>query len=304
MELDQIKINFESGDLWALNITLAIIMFGVALDIRLSDFIRLLKQPKILFVGVLSQFFLMPALTFLIVYLVQPMPSIALGLIMVGACPGGNISNFLSKLAKGNSALSVSLTAFATLAAVIMTPFNFHFWGNLYPPTRAILREVSLDPYSLYRLIALILGIPLVIGMLVRHYRSHLADRISKILKPISILVFMAFIVIAFSGNLDIFVKHIHYVLFLVIAHNLIAYALGYFTAAGFGLAQIDRRTIAIETGIQNSGLGLLLIFEFFHGLGGMMLLAAFWGVWDILSGLILAYFWGRRPVKLVRSNA
>ena len=120
----------------------------------------------------------------------------------------------------------------------------------------------------------------------------------SKILKPISILVFIAFIVIAFSGNLDIFMKYIHYVLFLVIAHNLIAYALGYYTAAGFGLNQNDRRTIAIETGIQNSGLGLLLIFEFFHGLGGMMLLAAFWGVWDILSGLLLAYYWGHKATS------
>ena len=304
MELDQIKINFESGDLWALNITLAIIMFGVALDIRMSDFIRLIKQPKILFVGILSQFFLMPALTFLIVYLVAPQPSIALGLIMVGACPGGNISNFLSKMAKGNSALSVSLTAFATLAAVIMTPFNFHFWGSLYEPTQAILQQVSLDPYSLYKLIALILGIPLVIGMLVRHYQPKAADKMSKLLKPISILVFMAFVVIAFSGNLDIFLKYIHYVLFLVIAHNLIAYALGYFTATGFGLSQNDRRTIAIETGIQNSGLGLLLIFEFFHGLGGMMLLAAFWGIWDILSGLLLAYYWGRNPVKIAKQNS
>ena len=303
MELDQVKIHFESGDLWALNITLAVIMFGVALDIRMSDFTRLLKQPKILFVGVLSQFFLMPALTFLIVYMTKPMPSIALGLIMVGACPGGNISNFLSKLAKGNSALSVSLTAFATLVAVIMTPFNFHFWGNLYGPTRSILQEVSLDPFSLYKLIALILGIPLVVGMVVRQYWPKTADKLSKLLKPISILVFLAFIVIAFTGNLDIFMKYIHYVLFLVIAHNLIAYALGYFTAAGFGLAQNDRRTIAIETGIQNSGLGLLLIFEFFHGLGGMMLLAAFWGVWDILSGLLLAYYWGKKPT-LASSNS
>ncbi len=298
MQLDEVKIHFESGDLWALNVTLAIIMFGVALDIRLSDFVRLLKQPKILFAGVLSQFFLMPALTFLIVYVARPMPSIALGLIMVGACPGGNISNFLSKLAKGNAALSVSLTAFATLAAVVMTPFNFHFWGSLYPPTNAILQEVSLEPYRLYRLIALILGIPLVLGMLVRHYQPQTANRVSRFLKPLSIIVFLAFVVIAFTGNWDIFVKHVHHVLFFVIAHNLLAYILGYLTAAGFGLPQNDRRTISIETGIQNSGLGLLLIFEFFHGLGGMMLLAAFWGVWDIVSGLALAYYWSKhKPV-------
>lgn len=295
MELDQIKIHFESGDLLVLNITLAIIMFGVALDIRVSDFQRLLKKPKILFAGVLSQFFLMPALTFLIVYFMRPMPSIALGLIMVGACPGGNISNFLSKLAKGNSALSVSLTAFATLVAVVMTPFNFHFWGSLYGPTNEILKEVALEPYKLYRLIALIMGGPLVLGMIVRHFQPQLAEKISKILKPVSMLIFLAFVVIAFSGNLDIFMNYIHFVLFLVIVHNLSAYVLGYFTATGFKLAQNDRRTIAIETGIQNSALGMALIFEFFDGMGGMMLLAAFWGVWDIASGLALAYYWSKR---------
>lgn len=295
MELDQVKIHFEQGDLLALNITLAVIMFGVALDIRVSDFQRLLQKPKILFAGVLSQFVLMPLLTFLIVYFVKPMPSIALGLIMVGACPGGNISNFLSKLAKGNAALSVSLTAFATLVAVVMTPFNFHFWGSLYPPTRAILQEVALDPYKLYRLIAIIMGAPLVAGMLVRQYQPKIADKISKLLKPISIVVFLAFVVIAFSGNFDIFMGYIHFVLFLVIGHNLLAYLLGYLTATGFKLAQNDRRTIAIETGIQNSALGMALIFEFFDGLGGMMLLAAFWGVWDIVSGLALAYYWSNK---------
>ena len=299
MQLDDVKINFESGDLMALNITLAVIMFGVALDIRMSDFRRLIKQPKILFTGILSQFVLMPALTFLIVYVARPMPSIALGLIMVGACPGGNISNFLSKLANANSALSVSLTAFATLVAVVMTPFNFYFWGSLYPPTQAILQEVALDSYTLYKLIALIMGIPLVLGMVVRHYQPNLASKMGKILKPLSIVIFLAFVVIAFSGNLDVFMKYIHHVLFLVIAHNLLAYLLGYFTATQFGLPQKDRRTISIETGIQNSGLGLLLIFEFFHGLGGMMMLAAFWGIWDIVSGLALAYYWSRKQPKL-----
>lgn len=295
MELDQIKIHFEANDLWALNVTLMIIMFGVALDIRISDFLRLIRRPKILFVGILSQFFLMPALTFLLVYLLRPAPSIALGLIMVGACPGGNISNFLSKLAKANSALSVSLTAFATLVAVIMTPLNFHFWGSLYPPTQAILKEVSLDPQSLYKLIGLILGFPLVLGMLIRHYQPMVADQVSRILKPFSIVVFIAFIVVAFSGNFDVFIHHIHHVFFIVVIHNLLAYLLGYFTATGFKLQQIDRRTIAIETGIQNSALGMLIIFDYFTDFGGMMLLAAFWGIWDIVSGLLLASYWSRK---------
>ncbi len=292
MELDSIKIHFEQGDLWALNISLAIIMFGVALDIRVSDFRRLLRQPKILLTGILAQFILMPALTFLIVWVAKPMPSIALGLIMVGACPGGNISNFLSKLAKGNAALSVSLTAFATLVAVVTTPLNFYFWGSLYPPVQEILQSVSIDPFELFKLIGLILALPLALGMVMRHFKPYLSDKISKLLKPFSILIFAAFVVIAFAGNFDIFMGHIHYVLFFVIIHNLLAFLLGYTTASIFGLSQNDRRTIAIETGIQNAALGMLLIFQFFDGLGGMMLLAAFWGIWDILAGLILALSW------------
>lgn len=295
---DDIRIHFESDNLWALNVILMVVMFGVALDIRIGDFRRLFRQPRVLTAGIVSQFLLMPLLTFLLVWAFRPIPSIALGMFMVGACPGGNISNFLSKLARGNAALSVSLTAFATLVAVVMTPFNFHFWAGLYPPTHDILRHIELNPWSLYKLVALILGLPLAAGMWVRHHYPETAGQWSRRLKPLSILVFILFIAAAFYNNMDIFTRHIHFVFSLVIIHNLLAYFLGYWAAAAFGLAQNDRRTIAIETGIQNSGLGLLLIFEFFHELGGMMMLAAWWGVWDIISGLALAFFWSKRALK------
>ena len=107
-------------------------------------------------------------------------------------------------------------------------------------------------------------------------------------------LVFVALIFIAFSQNLDIFMNYIHLVLFLVIFHNIFAFFIGYYTAKIFGLNKKDRKTIAMETGIQNGGLGLLLIFGFFEGLGGMALLAAFWGIWDVFSGMALATYWGR----------
>ena len=117
--IDSIKINFDTEGLWVLNIAIAIIMFGVALGISIDDFKRLFKNPKIVFVGVLSQFLLLPAATFLAILIIKPHPSIALGMVMVAACPGGNISNFMTKLAGGNAALSVSLTAFASLAALV-----------------------------------------------------------------------------------------------------------------------------------------------------------------------------------------
>lgn len=293
--IDDIKIHFDSSGLWVLNIAIGIIMFGVALGITIDDFKRLFKNPKILLVGVLSQFILLPAATFLIILIIKPHPSFALGMMMIAACPGGNVSNFYSKMAGGNAALSVSLTAFATLICIFMTPFNLEFWGNLYEPTAVILKTVELNPYDLFKLVSLILGIPLITGMLVKHYHSEMAKKMEKVLKPISMLVFVALIFVAFSQNLDIFMDYIHLVIFLVIFHNIFAFIIGYYTAKSFGLNKRDMKTISMETGIQNGGLGLLLIFGFFEGLGGMALLAAFWGIWDVFSGMALATYWGRK---------
>lgn len=274
-------------------------MFGVALGISIGDFKRLIKTPKVVFIGILSQFVLLPLITFLLVILIRPQPSIALGMIMVAACPGGNISNFMTHLAKGNTALSVSLTAFATLFALIMTPFNFQFYGNLYGPTSQILETVQLDPYQLVKIVFLILGIPLILGMSLRYKNLLLADKLSKLLKPISILIFAAIVVIAFSNNIDVFNKYVEHVLVLGIGHNFLAILLGLSVAKLFQLSFTDQKTLAIETGIQNSGLGLLLIFTFFNGLGGMAILAAFWGIWHIISGLLLAFFWSGKANKV-----
>ena len=295
INIDDIKINFDTSGLWVLNIAIAIIMFGVALGITIDDFKRLFKNPKIVFVGVFSQFILLPAATFLAVILIEPHPSFALGMMMIAACPGGNVSNFFSKMAGGNAALSVSLTAFATLICIFMTPFNLQFWGSLYEPTNIILEQVSLDWKDLLKLVSLILGIPLFFGMLIKHYHSEMATKIEKVLKPLSMLVFVALIFVAFSQNLDVFVNYIHHVIFLVIFHNIFAFIIGFYTAKSFGLNKQDTKTISMETGIQNGGLGLLLIFGFFDGLGGMALLAAFWGIWDVFSGMALATFWGRK---------
>lgn len=293
-DIDAIKINFDSSGLWVLNIAIGIIMFGVALGISIDDFKRLLKKPKIVLVGVLSQFILLPVTTFCAILILEPHPSFALGMMMIAACPGGNVSNFFSKMAGGNAALSVSLTAFATFICIFMTPFNLHFWGSLYEPTNQILQTVALNPYDLFKLVLLILGIPLALGMMVRHHAPMIASKIEKTLKPLSMLVFIALIGIAFSQNLDVFTKYIHLVLFLVIFHNIGAFILGFYTAKVFQLNTADTKTIAMETGIQNGGLGLLLIFGFFEGLGGMALLAAFWGIWDVFSGMALAAYWGR----------
>ena len=293
--IDNIRINFDTEGLWVLNIALAIIMFGVALSLKLSDFKRLLQNPKLLLVGIFSQFVVLPAFTFIAILIIKPHPSFALGMMMIAACPGGNVSNFFSKMAKGNAALSVSLTAFATVICLIMTPFNLQFYGGLYEPTNEILKTVELNPFKLFELILLILGIPIIVGMTLNHFYDNIAKKIETVLKPFSMIVFLALICIAFYKNIAIFLEHIHLVAVLVIFHNIGAYVIGFYSAKSFGLKKREQKTISMETGIQNGGLGLLLIFQFFDGLGGMALLAAFWGIWDIFSGMLLGIYWGRK---------
>ena len=293
--LNAVQLNFNNDSLLLLNIALAIIMFGVALGISVDDFKELANNPKSVILGVFSQFILLPLLTFLIVVTLKPEPSIALGMILVAACPGGNISNFMTHLAKGNSALSVSLTALASVLALFMTPLNFQFYASQYAPTAELLKTVNLNSSDLLEILVLILGIPLILGMWLRSKRKELAITLSNLLKPISIILFLVFVIIAFSKNLDVFNSYIQYVLVLGISHNLIALTLGYFIAKLFSLSVEDRKTLTIETGIQNSGLGLVLVFGFFDGLGGMAIMVAFWGIWHIISGLGLAIFWARK---------
>ena len=296
-ELDAIILNFDSKSLFFLNLTLAVIMFGVALNITISDFLRIVKNPKSVLIGVLSQFILLPAFTFLLVTIIQPLPSIALGMFLVAACPGGNISNFMTHYAKGNAALSVSLTAISTLLAIVMTPLNFQLWSGLYGPTSHLINTISLSPLEMVKVISLLLGVPLILGMLVQNYSPKFALKTAPIFKIGSILFFMALIILALSKNIDIFKKYIHYVFIIVLVHNILALILGYSVASIAGLSKRNRRTLAIETGIQNSGLGLLLIFSFFNGLGGMAILAAFWGIWHIVSGLTIAIFWSKKRI-------
>ncbi|NQZ75953.1 MAG: bile acid:sodium symporter family protein [Ekhidna sp.] len=295
--IDQVTLNFSEANLFYLNLSLGFIMFGVAINLRLEDFKNVMSSPKPAMVGLLSQFFVLPALTFLLVLLVQPRASFALGMMLVAACPGGNISNFMVSMSRGNTALSVSLTAVSSTLAILVTPINLTIWASLYEPTSVILREVSLDFWSLFKTITMLLLIPIVLGMLLRKKKPKVADKLHPIMHYSSIAIFVAIIIMAFNANVDLFLSYIHMVILLVLIHNALALLSGYNLAVLFKLNQADRRSIAIETGIQNSGLGLILIFGFFDGLGGMAIVAAWWGIWHIISGLSLSFFWSRMGV-------
>lgn len=296
-EIDQVVLHFDATGIFYMNISLGFIMFGVALQLTPKDFLLVFSQPKSALLGFISQFLVLPFLTFLLVLVFQPRASLALGMMLVAACPGGNISNFMTTLARGNAALSVCMTAIASLVAVFMTPFNVSFWGGMYEPTAEILKSVHLSFWEMAKIVAMILVVPMIIGMLVRRYRPKLADRIHPITHYGSMLIFGAIVVLAFTANFELFLEYVQYVILIVLLHNAIAILSGFGLARVFRLPGPDQKTLAIETGIQNSGLGLGLIFAFFDGLGGMAIVAGWWGIWHIISGLSLAYFFKRREL-------
>ena len=294
--IDAVTLNFSPASLMLLNAILAVVMFAIALDLKPAQFGALIRAPRPVIAGFLAQFLALPAATYLLVLVVQPQPSVALGLILVAACPGGNISNFLSHRAGGNTALSVSLTGLATLAAVVLTPLNIALWGGLYAPTRAILVETAIDPVQVAITVVFLLILPLALGMALNNLLPALAARIRRPLQILSMVIFVGFIVAALAANWTYFLDLAGLIAGLVVAHNALALGLGFGVATLAGLSARDRRSVTLETGIQNSGLGLILIFAFFNGLGGMAVVAAFWGMWHAVSGLALAVWWGRHP--------
>jgi len=299
MPLDEVTLNFDSDRLWLLNAIIALIMFGVALDLRVGDFTRLLRSPRGPLVGLAAQFLVLPAATFVLTMLLRPGPSIALGMLLIAACPGGNLSNFLTNLAGGNTALSVTMTAISTAVAMAMTPINVSYWASMNPDTAPLLVTIDIDHLQLVLTVVLILGIPLGLGMSCAHLFPRLSDRLHTPMKYFSIIFFLSFVVFVFSQNYEIFTTYIEWVAVAVISHNLLAFATGYSLSRLMGLDEWDRRAVTIEVGIQNSALGLVLIFSFFDGLGGMAIVAGVWGIWHIISGLSLALYWSRNPAAV-----
>lgn len=305
--MDQERLNFSGASL-PLQIVIGFVMFGVALGIKGQHFKNLAKNPKLVLLGFSSQFILLPAVTFLLVLAFNKFitPTVALGMILVASCPGGNISNFMSSVAKANVALSVTLTAIATLGAIVLTPFNFAFWGEMYlkfapSEATAYLRELHIDPIEMFKTVVILLGIPLAAGMLFNYYFPKITAKIFNPMKNISMVVFLALVVILFSMNYNFFIRFIGAIFIVVFIHNIVALSTGYTVGTLFKVDGASRRTFAIETGIQNSGLGLVLLFNeaIFPSelkIGGMAFIAGWWGIWHILSGLGLSNYWARVP--------
>jgi len=293
--IDQVRLNFNPQGLLVINAAIGLMMFGVALDLKLEDFKRVVVSPKAPGIGLIAQFLLLPAFTFLLTLIIRPHPSMALGMILVASCPGGNLSNIITYLARGNCAVSISMTAVSSAAAIVMTPLNLALWGRMNAQTAEILRQVSLSPQDVFVTIFVILGIPLAAGLMVSRLVPTLADKVRRPFKIFSLCFFILIVCGALAANWQYFLAYVGLVVFAVFLHNLMALNIGYWSGRLFKLHERDCRAVSIEVGIQNSALGLVLVFNFFGGLGGMAILVAWWGIWHIIAGLTAAFIFTRR---------
>ncbi|MBR5865175.1 MAG: bile acid:sodium symporter family protein [Alistipes sp.] len=321
--LDPLDPNLGAGEMTLVNIILALVMFGVALGIKLDTFKDVFRFPKSIIVGCMMQWVALPLVTLLVALAFNSVitPMVALGMILVASCPGGNISNFMSSYAQGNIALSVSMTAVTTAFSPLITPLNFWLYGTLYCNIVSLNNEIPtlVIPFGdMFEQIMLLLGLPIVAGMLFAHYFPKVTQKLLKPSQILSIILFMGMVGVSFTkvvtslgdntgaglDGMTIFIA-ILCAFVVVIAHNVTALCTGYGGGTLFRLPRIDRRSMTIEVGIQNSGLGLILLFNdkifdptIWDNNGGMIFITAIWGVWHIVSGLITASIF--RRTKLV----
>ena len=293
--IDQVQLNFNPITLLILNGILGFILFGVSLDLKLGDFKLIYKMPKEVLVGLSGQLILLPLLTVGLILIIKPQASLALGMILVASCPGGNLYNFMTHYAKGNTALSVTLTTLATSLAVLSTPLNFYLWGNLLPETNALMTDIDIPFSGIMWNVFLLIALPLTLGLLVSHKFPAFAAKAKKPMKWFSLIFFLAFIILAFAANFSYFLEYIHIVFLIVLVHNGVAFLGGYSLASLFKISYFNKRAITLEVGLQNSGFGLILIFNFFNGLGGMAIITAFWGIWHIISGFTFAHYLNKK---------
>ncbi len=301
--IDSVKVNFNPEQLTILNLCLAFIMFGVALDLKLENFKLLFKEPKAAVVGILSQMVLLPLVTIGLIFLFQPPTSVALGMLLVSVCPGGNVSNFAVHIARGNVALSVFLTTTSTLAAAFTTPLLFTLLTMLIPGGKAFQQAVAVPLIDMVYTIVQLIIVPLILGMFVAYQFPKVTALIRKPVRWLSLFVFASFVVIAIAANFQNIKSYLHLIFFIVLIHNAIALFSGYGFALLNRLDAYDARAISLETGIQNSGLALIIIFNFYKGLGGMAMIAAWWGVWHLISAATMAFLWNQRKQAVASAS-
>ncbi len=294
-------MNYDANQQLLLGLVLAVMIFGVSLELRVSQFVAIVKQPQPILAGMLGQCLILPWATLLVTLLVDLHPGLELGLLLVACCPGGNMSNIMTHLARGNTALSMSMTALSSLLALVLLPINFALTTAQNPEASAYLAErlqaLQIDQASIMTNLLFLLGLPLALGMLVGNLLPQFAERVMPWFKRFALLAFAVFVIGALVGNWRMLTDNLGLVFIIVVLHNASAIALGWLMAKLARQRGANLRAMVIEISMHNSGLALGLIFAQFGGELHMALVAALWGTWHLISGLLLVLFWRNKAL-------
>jgi len=273
---------------------LATMVYTVSLELRAADFRYVLRHPLAVGIGLLAQFALLPGATLLLTLLLDLPPATEAAMMLVAACPGGALSNVITAFARGNLALSLSISAVSSVLALALTPLNFSLMISANPATAAWAREIALDPRDLVLTLVLLLAVPMSAAMLTSARAPAFAARLRRPLARVAGVALAAFILLAIAAQWRLFLVEIGRTLPLVILHNGLGLALGWVAARAASLPAPDLRAVVIEGGMQNSGLALGIIAAQFGADLSMVAVAGLWGIWHIVSGVALALLWRR----------
>jgi BASS family bile acid:Na+ symporter len=281
-----------------LSLVLATMVFSVALELRLADFLGVARAPRAVVAGLVPQFLLLPLATWAITMVLDLPPNTEAAMILVASCPGGALSNVVTHLGRGNTALSVSISAVASVLALVLTPFNFTWMVTANPATAGWLRQLAIDASDIWFSLFVLLALPMTLGLLFAHRFPVATARIRRPLARASVAALLLFIAAGLVRDRHLLTAALLPQLGLVIGHNALGLALGWLGATAFGVSVRDRRAITIEGGMQNSGLALGIIAVQFDADLGMVIIASLWGIWHVVSGLTLATIWRRQDVR------
>lgn len=295
--LDSLRIVLDPFGQAGVALALVLVMFSVALGLRVDDFTFLRDKPLLFAGGVLSQVVILPLVTFLLILALRPAASIALGMIVVACCPGGAVSNLLTYLSRGNVAVSVALTATSSLLAAILTPTSILFWSQAYEPTARLLRTLDVNPLIFIGQTTLLLAVPLVLGMLLAAKAPDVAARIKKRTTVLGVSVLICVIIYGIVYFFPVLFPALPLLGGIVVLHNALAFATGALAGKALSRLSATRRALTFEIGIQNSGLALVILLSQLKGLGGAAAIAAVWGVWHLIAGGLLAVFFRQLDV-------
>ncbi len=293
--LDDVDLGLSDAAPLVIKAMVAIFLFGVALNVRPADVLASLRRPSLFAVTLVTQFVVVPGLSVLIIPLLDVRPSVAVGLLLVACCPAGNLSNILAYRARADVALSVSLISVSNAAAALLTPLAFVTWAGLVSETDPVFAEVRLDPASVLVEVAALILLPFGAGMALARLRPEIAGWAHRIVEPLTVLLLGVVLIVGISANFTTIVTFAGVIVAGVVVQNLVSLAAGRAAAFVCRLGPAAARTMTLEVGVRNTGLGLVLTLSFFPTVGGVAITVALWGLWDLAVGFALASWWRRR---------